>query len=204
MKTFTLNLLTLAAGLVFSPMARADSMTKAQYQAAEKAIEADATAGKTGCNSLAGNAKDICLAEVKGKERIAKAELDAERTPTAKTRNAVHVAKAEAAYKVAMERCDDRAGNDKDVCVKEAKAAKVHALSDAQRQLTTTKANMAAGEKSANANAKASAIGTEARKDAAGEKADADYAVAKEKCNSLAGEPHDICVNEAKVRFGQR
>ena len=204
MKRSTSSLLTLVAGLAFSPMARAETMTKAQYQASEKTIEADAKASRTSCDSLVKNAKDICVAEVKGKEQVAKAELEAEYKPTAKTRNAVHVAKAEAAYKVSMERCDDRAGNDKDVCVKEAKAAKVHALSDAQTQLTTTRANMAASEKSENANAKASAIRTEAREDAANDKTEADYAVAKEKCKGLTGEPMDQCINDAKARFGQR
>lgn len=204
MKSHTLNLLTLAAGLAFSPLAGAETMTKDQYQAAEKTIEANTKAGLSGCDALAKNAKDICVAEAKGKGKVAEAELEAEYKPTAKTHNAVRVAKAEAAYKVSMERCDDRAGNDKDVCVKEAKAAKVHAESDAEARLTTTKAKMAADEKSADANAKASAIRTEARQDAAGEKNDADYAVAKEKCDSLSGDTKDRCVNDAKVRFGQR
>jgi hypothetical protein len=203
MKSSTM-VLTLAAGLALSPLARAETMTKGQYQDTEKSIEADARAGMSRCDALAANAKDICVAEVKGKEAVAKAELEAKYEPTAKTRNSVHVAKAEAAYRVSMERCDDRAGNDKDVCVKAAEAAKVHALSDAKSQATATKANMAAQETSANANAKASAIGNEARQEAAGQKADAEYALAKEKCNSLAGNTRDNCVNDAKVRFDQR
>jgi hypothetical protein len=203
MKSSTM-LLTVAASLAFSPLARAETMTKGQYQDTEKSIEADAKAGLSRCDALAANAKDTCVAEVNGKEHVAKAELEARYEPTAKTRNAVHVAKAEAAYKVSMERCDDRAGNSKDVCIKAAEAAKVHALSDAQTQATTTKANLAAHETSANANAKASAIGNEARQNAAGQTADAEYALAKEKCNSLAGNTRDNCVNDAKARFDQR
>jgi hypothetical protein len=67
-----------------------------------------------------------------------------------------------------MERCDDRAGNAKDVCVKAAEAAKVRALSDAQSQATATKANVAANETSASAHAKASVIGNDARHEADG------------------------------------
>jgi hypothetical protein len=121
------------------------------------------------------------------------AELEAQYEPTTTTRKALHTAKAEAAYNVSMERCDGRAGNDKDVCVKEAKAAKVNSLSNAQSQATIN-----------DANAKASAIGNEARHDAAGEKAGAEYAVAREKCNGLAGDTRDVCVNDAKARYGQR
>ena len=106
MKRFTL-LLTVAAGLAFTTLARADTMTKRQYQDFERSIESDAKAGLSRCDSLAANAKDICVAEVNGKEQVAKAELEARYEPTAKTRNAVHVAKAEAAYKVSIQRCDD-------------------------------------------------------------------------------------------------
>jgi hypothetical protein len=35
---------------------------------------------------------------------------------------------------VAKEKCDDKAGNEKDVCVKEAKAALVRAKADAKAQ----------------------------------------------------------------------
>ena len=171
MKSFTM-LLTAAAGLAFSPLARAETMTKGQYQNAGHSIEADAKSGLSRCDALASNAKDVCVAEVKGKEAVAKAELEARYEPTAKTRNAVNVARAEAAYEVSMQRCDDRAGNAKDVCTKAAEAAKVNALSDAQSQAAVTKANLAANETSADANAKASAIGNEARREAAGEKAE--------------------------------
>ena len=132
------------------------------------------------------------MAEVKGKESVAMAELEAQYEPTATTRKAVHTAEAEAAYAVSMERCDGRAGNAKDVCVKEAKAAKVNALSDAQSQATIHEAN-----------AKASTIGNDARHEAAVEKAGAEYAVAREKCNGLAGDTRDTCVNDAKARYGQ-
>ena len=42
-----------------------------------------------------------------------------------------------------------------------------------------------------------------ARKAAAEQKRDADYAVAKEKCDVYAGGAKDYCVNQAKARFGK-
>jgi len=204
MRSHRLEAVILAAGLIFATAARAEPMSKAQYKSAEERIEGDAKAAKAGCGALAGNAKDICVAEAKGNERVAKAELMAQYEPTAKHGKAARVARADASYAVAVEKCDDLAGNLKDVCVKEAKAAKVHALADATARKEITDANATAGKASADANAKAAAIGSDARHEASAEKLAADYAVAKEKCDVLAGEPKEACLADAKARFGQR
>ena len=55
MKRSTL-LLTLTAGLAFSPLARAETMTKGQYDPPE-AIAATAKAGLSSCDTLAANAR---------------------------------------------------------------------------------------------------------------------------------------------------
>lgn len=203
MKLTAAHAFSLAVGLTLTTPALAEVMSKDQYRAAEKVIEVDAKAGKEACAPLAGNAKDVCVKEAKGKEGVSKAELEAQYKPTSKNRSEVKVARADAAYAVAVERCDDLAGNLKDVCVKEAKAAKVHALTDAEAQLTTVKANAAASESSANARTKASVEGAEARQEATKEKVAADYAVAKEKCDALAGDSKSSCLGDAKARFGQ-
>ena len=91
------------------------------------------------------------------------------------------MAKAESAYAVAKEKCDDQAGNAKDVCVKEAKAVETKALADAKM-----------GKE----------IG-EAKTDAAADKRDADYNVAVEKCNALAGDAKTSCTAAAKAKFGK-
>ena len=43
----------------------------------------------------------------------------------------------------------------------------------------------------------------EARKDASADKRDADYKVAIEKCDALAGPAKDACVSNAKVQYGK-
>lgn len=203
MKNLYISALALAIGLAFNAGAMADSMSKHQYQSHEKNIAAEYQAAKARCDSLAGNAKDICVAEATGQKNIAKAELEANYKPSIQTRYDAHVAKADADYSVAIEKCDDKAGNDKDVCVKEAKAVKVHQIANAKAQMTTTKANAVANEKSGDANAKAMETAAEAHKDAAADKRNADYVVAKEKCDALAGNAKDLCLSKAKVRFGQ-
>jgi hypothetical protein len=170
----------------------AQAMSKDEHKAGKDRIAADYKAAKASCDSLSGNAKGICVAEAKGREKVAKAELENNYQPTDKHRYDVAVAKADAAYGVAKEKCDDRAGNDKTVCMKEAKAAKTRAEADAKANMKVTKAGEKASEKSA-----------DARKDAAEDKRDADYAVAKAKCDTLAGDAKDRCVADAKAKFGK-
>ena len=92
--------------------------------AEEDAIEAEYKAEKARCDTMSGNAKDVCIKEAKGKENVAKASLDARADPSERNRRKVEEAKAEAKYEVAKERCDDMQAKDlKNACQKEAKAA---------------------------------------------------------------------------------
>jgi hypothetical protein len=200
-----LNMTAIAAaiGIVFSTGVMAQSMSKDTYKATEDRIAAEYATDKKNCDSLSDNKKDICIAEAKGKEKVAKAELEARYEPSAKNHYKAQVAKAEADYAVANEKCDDKAGNDKDICVKEAKAVETRIKADAEAQMKTSEANQAASEKSAEAGQKASAAGTEARQEAATDKRDADYAVAKEKCDSLKSDAKDRCLDEAKAKYNK-
>ena len=203
MKNSKISVITLAMGLTFSVGAMAEGMSKEQYKSFEKNIEAEYKVSKAGCDSLSGNANDICVAEAKGKQSVAKADLEASYKPSVKARYKAAIAKADADYSVAIEKCDDKGGNDKDVCVKEAKAEKVHGMADAKAQMKTAEAGIVAHEKSVDANATASEKSVDARNDAAVDKRDADYTVAKEKCDVLAGEAKDRCISDAKASFSQ-
>ena len=55
----------------------------------------------------------------------------------------------------------------------------------------------------AKADAKAHMKTADVRKDAAQDKRDAEYTVAKEKCDALAGDPKDLCVKDAKAHYGK-
>ena len=78
---------------------------------------------------------------------------------------------------------------------------KVHAIADAKAQLKISKANHEANADKAEANADAKETGAEASKDAAADKRNADFAVAEEKCQSLAGNAKDVCVSGAKLKY---
>jgi hypothetical protein len=91
------------------------------------------------------------------------------------------MAKADADYKAAKDACSSRKGNDKDVCMKDAKAAHVHATADAK------------------AHRKANAAMADARDD----KLTADYKAAKERCDAMSGDAKDNCIRQAKVKYHQ-
>ena len=178
---FTLKTSLVAAAILVLPMAQAATMAKGDYNIDKQRIGATYKLDKAACDSLKNNAKDICVEEAKAKEKVGKAELEFSYTGKADDGNKVLVAKAESAYAVAKEKCDDQAGNAKDVCVKEAKAVEVKALADA----------------------KVVKVVGEARSDAAKDVIDADYKVAAEKCDALAGDAKTACMNAAKAKFGK-
>ncbi|MDO9225494.1 MAG: hypothetical protein Q8M09_20065 [Pseudomonadota bacterium] len=192
MKTFNINVLILALGITLNAGAMAEGISKSDYKAGKDKIALEYKASKANCAPLAGNLNDICVAGAKGQEKVALAELEASYKPTRKNRYLALVAKADADYAVANEKCDDVAGNVKDVCVKEAKAVQ-----------TSLKANAKAELKTSDANATARTETSEARKDATTDTLDAQYKVAKEKCDVLAGGAKEVCVNQAKARFGK-
>src|SRR5450432_900232 len=86
-------------------------MPKGSYTQAVKDADAQYKIDKDACAPLSGNAKDICVAEAKGKNNVAKAEAEAAYKHTPKARESARVAHAQANYNVALEKCDDLAGN---------------------------------------------------------------------------------------------
>ena len=187
--------LFVAAGLGVAGTAAAQMtapISKAAYTQAVKDADAQYKVDKDACASLSGNAKDICLAEAKGKASVAKADALAAYKHTPKDRENARIAHAQASYNVAIEKCDDLAGNPKDVCVKEAKS-----------QLVKGKANAKVDRVASDTNKEAATKQAEARKDATADKREAEYKVAIEKCDALAGAAKDACISSAKSRYGQ-
>ena len=123
MRTIKQPLIAVCVALTCVWGAQASAMTRAEYKAAEDRIGADYKAAKQRCDGLSGNTKDVGEKEAKGNEKIAKPELEAQYKPSDKNRAKIAEAKADAAYDVAREKCDELAGNAKDVCQKDAKAA---------------------------------------------------------------------------------
>jgi hypothetical protein len=109
----------------------------------------------------------------------AQAATDAEKT--IKNQYNATVSQADADYKAAVAMCDGKQGNDKDVCVQQAKANRDKVKVDA----------------------KASLKSQDAAADAREDKMEADFKVAKEKCDSLSGDAKDACISSAKMKYHQ-
>ncbi|QAU33683.1 hypothetical protein [Janthinobacterium sp. 17J80-10] len=154
---------------------------RATYQA-EKQHASDAYKAAHGqCKALSGNTKDVCIEEAKAAEKKSKADAEAKYKNTDKERLKARKVAADADYDVAKAKCGAKSGNEKDVCIKEAKAAQTKTKSDIEMKKE---------------------VG-EARSEAAEEKSDANYKVAIEKCDALAGPSKDACVASAKSKYGK-
>ena len=211
MKTPAAHAVVLAIGLALSVGAMAQGMTKVQYETARTGVSAELKLAKAACDSFSANAKDLCLAEASGKEKVATAELNARLAPSEEASYKVRLARADAEYALAREKCDDLADHAKDVCVKEAKAKAVTAKANAKAHMRTavahdaafsmtSKAQDVADGKATQAQSRADEISAGARMDAAREKNAAAYTVAKEKCDALAGDAKGNCVKDATAR----
>lgn len=167
----------------------AENMSKDDYKAARDRIETTYRADKRRCDSMSGNAKDICNAEAAGREAVAKAELEARHNPTPELRHEALLVKAEADYETASEKCDDKSGNMKEVCLKEAEAARTAAEADANAEfeISTT----------ADGGEDLAGVSKEAYSEAAQEKDDARYQLEKQKCMDLEGSARKRCLNNA-------
>ncbi len=168
-------------GLAVPSLALGAAMSSSEYSKAKDNANTAYKSAKAQCDALSGNPKDVCVAEAKASLKRARADAEAQYKNTDKARRDAKIAEAEANYDVAKAKCDAKTGNDKDVCVKEAKATETKATVDAK------------------ATEKVAAIREDARED----KMNAEYKVAIEKCDSLSGPAKDACVAKAKAQYKQ-
>jgi len=179
MKKIISILMISAAGFIASSSFAATDVAKANFKATEERAEADFKVAKAKCDALKDNAKDICVEEAKVVRTRNKAVALVTYDNTAKNHAKAAIDVADAEYVLAEEKCDDKSGNDKDVCKKEAKAAQKIAIADAK-----------AGKKI-----------FDAKVDAATTANDANYKVAIEKCDAMSGPSKDACVSTAKNQY---
>ena len=164
-----------AAGAAPTPEA------KAAYNQSKDRAEADFKAAKARCDAITGNPKDVCVAEAKAARVRTEQEAEALYKNTLKAYTDSRMKIADANYDLDKAKCAALTGNDKDVCVKQAKATLIAAQADA----------------------KADKKAIEARTDARDDKRTAEYKVALEKCDAFAGAAKDSCVSTAKSQYGK-
>lgn len=124
-------------------------MTKDAYKAAQQRIEQQGKAERKACDRLKANAKDVCVAQARGREDLAKARLEAQYKPSPEAEKLAKFTAADAGYDVAKARCGvqpkgvmrdrclDQAKHDHEAAIRLAKVEKVeevNALKKAQEQ----------------------------------------------------------------------
>lgn len=171
----------LVAALLFIPAAQAAVSSKSEYAAVKARMAADYKVDRAACDASSGNAKDVCVEKAKAREKVGLAEAEFAHTGSTEDGNKLQIAKAESAYAVAKEKCDEKSGNDKDICVKEAKAAEAKILGDVKM-----------GKK----------IDSAMQEDLKTQR-DANYKVGLEKCDALSGDAKTSCVTKLKATYGK-
>lgn len=154
---------------------------KTAYERARDMAAANYKAARARCDSLSGNPHDVCEAEAKAERVRTEEEAGAAYKNTLKAYTQARMRIADANYARDKARCGALAGNDRDVCLKQAKATLVAAQADATADRKTI----------------------EARSNAREDKLTAEYRVALEKCDAFAGAAKDQCVQAAKTAYGK-
>jgi hypothetical protein len=175
--THTVLKITLLAAAMMAWLPAHAALSTNEMTQAKAQIDASYQTDKVACAAMKGNTKDVCQEEAKAKEKVARADLNFRHSGTMEDSRKLTTVKAETAYAVAKEKCDDWSGNAKDVCVKEAKAVETKALAD-------NKMGKAMGE---------------ARAEASEDKREANYKVAAERCDAMSGDAKSSCMAAAKA-----
>lgn len=169
----------LAASAVICFGAAHAAMPKNVYDTAKEEVKAGYKAESDACDKLKDNAKDICVAEAKGRRDVALAHLEYQYTLKEGDRLKVYEEAYKARYDVAMEVCDDKSGDAKDLCQREAKTARDKDKASAKLDAKVTKAFNQADESYRKAN----------------------YKLAKERCDKMTGDAKSSCEASAKARY---
>lgn len=127
-----LRIATAIALCAVSAAATAQTMSKAEYDAAKERIEMNYKNAKKACDAMKDNAKDVCQEEAKGTERVDKAALENQYKATPDNARKLDKVKADSAYDIAKEKCEDQAGDAQKVCKADAKAEHEKALKAAK------------------------------------------------------------------------
>jgi hypothetical protein len=89
-------------------------------------------AARDACQRLEGNARDVCVAEARHRRTEALAVAQAKREGTPRAALEASLASSRAEYRAALERCEDRAHDERQACIAQARAARDQANADAR------------------------------------------------------------------------
>jgi len=171
-----------AAMMAFDPTASAETtQARTAYTAALDHASLQYKGASAKCEPMAGHDKDMCAVEAKAVEKRAKASAEADYKGTIESRTNSQIANADADFMVAEVACDTEAGQQKDVCVKQAQATQVKRVSAAKAHKTAVDAQAGARD----------------------DTREAQYKVEIAKCDAMSGPEKVICVSSAESTYGK-
>jgi len=180
-KTLAVLIVGLGSLGVLNLAQASSSEAKEAYRTAKRHADETYKDARAKCNELSGNPKEVCIAEAKAAETGSKADAEAKYKNTTKAYLNARIVRADGEFSVAKEKCGAKTGNEKQLCLEEARAVHTKAVVDAKSGKEIR----------------------EVRKEAAEEKREADYKVEIEKCERLGGSAKEACIAAAKSSFGK-
>lgn len=108
-------------------LAQPASMTNADYAAARRVMSAELHAARVACGTQSASRREVCMADVEGRDWIAKADLEVAYRSKPSSRAEASLARVDARFWVAREQCDDVARVGRAACLERATAERTSA-----------------------------------------------------------------------------
>ncbi len=124
----------LVVGCVFAVLwgmpANAELISTADLNAGLARAAADLVADKTACDQWTGTPRDVCRERALAKERVTRAELVVASTGTRKAHDHLAAVKVDTAYDIARTQCNDKTGDAKHACTRQAQTLRIQGQAD--------------------------------------------------------------------------
>ena len=179
------------AGLVHALPLVDQALTRDDVKAQKVRIEEQYDQAQARCRRVQGHARELCNEQARGERDVQQAELQLQAEPTGDNDQKLRIARAEAAYSLALVRCKDLGGQARDVCRQDAKMVFSEAKAEAKLQREVSDQQLRA------------AVTVRDRTTQQEKVADAEFNAARERCEMLPGEGRANCLLDAKKRFGR-
>lgn len=166
-------------------------MSKDDVKAHKVRIEEQYDQAQTRCRRVQGYSRELCNEQARGERDIQAAELQLQADPTPEHDHKLRLAKAEAAYSMALVRCKPLDGSARDVCRKDAKDS--YNLAKAEAKLQGDVAAIALRSENT----------VRQRTAEQDRQLEIQYAAARERCELLPGEGRANCLADIRQRFNK-
>lgn len=166
-------------------------LSKEEMKAHKVRIEEQYDHAQMRCKRVQGHARELCNEQARSERDIQAAELRLQSEPTPENDQKLRLAKAEAAYALALVKCKAMDGSARGVCRSDAKQVYEMARREARLHQEVVVQSLRSENTVRERTAEADRL------------AQAEYNKARERCEALPPEGRQACITDAKTRFGK-